>query len=365
MSPSHPRLRLPRLRTALVATAVAALVPLGLTAGASGTAAASGPQDLPLSGATTSGLHNTYDPAAFPYLARALDTGTSMIELDVWDDFITKEWKVSHSNPLGNSNNCVNASTPDQLYSGGANKNLESCLDDVRVWLSAHPGHPPLMIKLEMKAGFQSTYGLGPAQLDKAVAAHLGSTVFRPADLLNRPGGGRYATLDEAATAGNWPTRAQLAGKVILEVIPGTVEESNPTDSLWTDTEYARHLRDLQSAGTLDSAQIFPAVHTASAGDPRTRYADTSLRPWFVVFDGDAATYLNGTIDTAWYDTRHYLLVMTDAQNVAPALDPANPSPADARARVARLAAAHATVASNDWTALPEIQALALPRGTG
>lgn len=267
--------------------------------------------------------------------------------------------------PLGNSNNCVNASTPEQLYTGGANKNLESCLDDVRVWLSSHPGHAPLMIKLEMKAGFQSTFGLGPAQLDKTVADHLGSTVFRPADLLTRPGGGRYATLDEAAAAGNWPTRAQLAGKVILEVIPGTVEESNPTDSLWTDVEYARHLRDLQASGSVDSAQIFPAVHGATAGDPRTRYADTSLRPWFVVFDGDAATYLGGTIDTGWYDTRHYLLVMTDAQNVPPALDPANPSAADAKARVTQLAAAHATIASNDWKALPEVQSLALPRGTG
>ena len=49
--------------------------------------------------------------------------------------------------------------------------------------------------------------------------------MFKPNDLLNKPGGGQYATLDEAAVAGNWPTRAQLAGKVLLEVIPGTVEE--------------------------------------------------------------------------------------------------------------------------------------------
>ncbi|WP_328314410.1 Ca2+-dependent phosphoinositide-specific phospholipase C [Streptomyces sp. NBC_00442] len=361
MSDPRPSRFTPRLRTALFG-ALGACLALA-TAGVGNSAQAAGPGSLPLSGATVSGLHNTYDPAAFPHLAQALDTGTSMIELDVWDDFITKEWKVSHSNPLGNSNNCVDASTPAQLYSGGANKDLESCLDDVRVWLGAHPGHPPLVIKLEMKAGFQSTFGLGPAQLDQAIAAHLGSTVFRPADLLAKPGGGQYATLDEAAAAGNWPTREQLAGKVMLEVIPGTVEEGNPTDRLWTDVEYARYLRDLTAAGHAAQAQVFPAVHNAQAGDPRSRYADTSIRPWFVVFDGDAATYLNGTIDTAWYDTHHYFLVMTDAQNVSPALDDKNPSPADAQARVARLAAAHASVASNDWTALPQIQSLALPRG--
>ncbi|PKV89261.1 phosphatidylinositol-specific phospholipase C domain-containing protein [Streptomyces sp. TLI_146] len=362
LSEPLPRRRVPRLRTALAGAVAVGLALVG-AGGGTGAASAAGSEDLPLSGATSSGLHNTYDPAAFPYLAQALDTGTSMIELDVWDDFITKEWKVSHSNPLGNSNNCVNASTPAQLYSGSANKNLESCLDDVRVWLAAHPGHGPLMIKLEMKAGFQSRFGLGPAQLDQAISAHLGSAVFRPADLLAKPGGGQYATLDEAATAGNWPTRAQLAGKVILEIIPGTVEEGNPTDTLWTDKEYATYLRDLHTAGRTAQAQIFPTVHGAQPGDPRTRYADASLRPWFVLFDGDAATYLNGTIDTAWYDARHYLLVMTDAHSVAPTLDSKNPPPADAQARIALLAKSHATIASNDWTALPQVQSLTLPRG--
>jgi hypothetical protein len=332
-------------------------------AGGGATASAADTGSLPLSGSTASGLHNTYDPATFSYLAQALDTGTSMIELDIWDDFITQEWKVSHSNPLGNSNNCVNASSASQLYSGGANKDLESCLDDVRVWLGAHPGHGPLIIKLEMKAGFQATFGMSAAKLDSSISAHLGSLVYKPNDLLNKPGGGQYATLDDAAKAGNWPTRQQLAGRVLLEVIPGTVEEANPTDSLWTDKEYATYLRDLHSQGKTVQANIFPSVHNAQAGDPRSRYSDTSLRPWFVAFDGDAATYLNGSIDTSWYDTNHYLLFMTDSQNVAPALDDVNPAPADAAARVAQLAKAHATIASNDWKGLPQVQSLVVPRG--
>ena len=348
-------------RLLAVGTASAALF-AGAMLAPGGAAAVDG-GSLSQGDATTVGLHNTYDPSAFPYLAKALDTGTSMIELDVWDDFITKEWKVSHSNPLGNSNNCVDASTAAQLYTGGANKDLGSCLDDVRVWLAAHPGHAPLMIKIELKAGFQSTYGLGPTQLDQTIAAHLGSDVFRPADLLAKPGGGSYATLDDAAKADNWPSRDALAGKVILEIIPGTVEEANPTDTLWTDKEYAQHLKALQASGQLSQAQIFPAVHNAAAGDPRTRYSDTTLRPWFVVFDGDASTYLNGSIDTSWYSVNHYLLVMTDAQNVPPAISDTAPTVAEAQARVAQLAAAHASVVSSDWTGLTTVQPEVLPRG--
>lgn len=352
-----------RLRTALLGSLTACLAFTVAGAGGGTAASAADTGTLPLSGATTSGLHNTYDPAAFTYLAQGLDTGTSMIELDVWDDFFTQEWKVSHSSLTSNGNNCVNASSPADLYTGGANKDLESCLDDVRVWLGAHPGHGPLIIKLEMKAGFQANLGLSPAKLDQSISAHLGSLVFKPNDLLNKPGGGQYATLDDAVNANNWPTRQQLAGKVILEVIPGTVEEGNPTDTLWTDKEYAGYLRDLHSQGKTAQANIFPSVHNAAAGDPRTRYSDTTLRPWFVAFDGDASAYLNGSIDTSWYDTHHYLLFMTDSQNVSPALDDVNPPSAAAAARVAQLAKAHATVASNDWRGLPDVQSLVIPRG--
>ncbi|MER7769159.1 phosphatidylinositol-specific phospholipase C domain-containing protein [Kitasatospora sp. NPDC096140] len=327
-------------------------------------AAPGGTGELPFGSATTVGLHNTYDPAAFPYLAQGLDTGTGMIELDLWPDIITKEWKVSHSNPLGNSNNCTAATTPAQLYGGGTNKNLENCLDDVRVWLAAHPAAGPLVVKLELKPGFSANLGMGPDQLDALIAQHLGSAVLRPADLLAKPGGGSYANLDEAVRAGNWPSRSKLAGKVLLYAIPGTVELGNPFDTLHTDVEYGRHLRDLAAAGRIGQAQLFPSVLGAASGDPRSRYtgADASIRPWFVVFDGDAATYTGG-IDTAWYDTAHYLLVMTDAHKVAPEISGTDPTADQARARAEQLAKAHASIVSSDWRKLPAVQSLVLPRG--
>ncbi|MFE9427571.1 phosphatidylinositol-specific phospholipase C domain-containing protein [Kitasatospora sp. NPDC006697] len=342
------------LRAAAVLAAAAGLaLPL-----LPGSAAAAGTGSLSLAAGTSVGLHNTYDDTSrFPYLAQALDTGASLIELDTWVDPFTNEWKVSHANPLGNANNCVDAATAADLYRGGANKDLGSCLDDIRIWLAAHPGHAPVMVKLELKAGFDATDGLGPTELDTLVRTHLGDDVYRPADLK-----GGYPTLDAAAKAGAWPSRAALAGKVVLEAIPGTFETNNPFDGLWTDIEYAQHLAALQSAGQLGQAEVFPSVLGAAAGDPRTRY-DATLRPWFVVFDGDAHAYVDGGIDTSWYDANHYLLVMTDAQNVLPALSDTAPSQADATARVARLAAAHASFVSCDWTGLPAVLGEQLARG--
>lgn len=312
----------------------------------------------PLSATTVVGVHNTYNQAGFPYLANALDAGAGMIELDTWVDIFGTHWKVSHDNPFGNGNNCVDASKPADIYTGSANKDLGSCLDDLKYWLQAHPGAGPLYIKIEMKEGFNQTYGMGPAALDALINSHLGSVVYRPSDLL----GGQYPTLDAAAKANAWPARSALAGRVVVYVIPGTVELNNPFDTLHTDVEYATYLKNLAASGKTSQATIFPAVLGAASGDPRTQYSDTTIRPWFVLFDGDANTYVT-SVDTSWYSNNHYILVMTDAQNVAPALSDTAPSQADAQARVAQLAADHASVVSCDWTGLPAVLSEVLPRG--
>lgn len=355
------RSRIRRLATGLLASSLACAAAL-LAPGSAPRAAATDTGSLSLASATTVGIHNTYDPSAYGYLAQSLDSGASLIELDTWVNIFTGAWNVSHTDPVGDDNNCVSATSASQLYSGSTDHDLGSCLDDIRLWMGAHPGHGPIMIKIELKVGFDQSVGMGPAALDSLIKQHLGSMVYRPADLLAKPGGGSYSNLDAAAKAGNWPTRSALAGKAVIEAIPGTVEQDNPFDSLWTDVEYADYLRDLAANGNAGQAEIFPSVLGASSGDPRTRYTDTTIRPWFVVFDGDAATYLGG-IDTSWYDTNHYLLVMTDAQNVAPALDDTAPTAAQAQARVAQLAAAHASVVSCDWHGLTTVLPEVLPRG--
>ena len=339
------------------AVAAAAVLAGVLGVGGSVLSAQSAHASGTLAQTTVVGVHNTYNPADYPYLAKALDAGASMLELDVWDDIFTHEWKVSHDSLTSNNNNCVNASSPSDIYTGSANKDLGSCLDDIKYWLAAHPGKGPIYIKVEMKAGFQNNLGMGPAAFDSYVNSHVGNLLYRPADLL-----GSHATLDEAAKANAWPSQSALAGKIIMYVIPGTVELNNPTDTLHTDVEYSTYLKNLHASGQTATATTFPTVLGASSGDPRNQYSDASIRPWFVFFDGDASTYVS-SIDTAWYDTNHYLLTMTDAQNVPPALDDVNPPIAGAQARVVQLAGAHASIVSCDWYGLPSVLSMVVNRG--
>ncbi|MFG2196540.1 phosphatidylinositol-specific phospholipase C domain-containing protein [Streptomyces sp. NPDC048639] len=347
-----------RIRSAV--TAVALLSAGALLAGAApagaGTAEAEG---LSYSGSTSVGVHNAYEKDKYRYFADALDSGAGLLEIDVWTNGLSKKWRVSHSNPLGSDNNCENAGSPAELRTKSRNQSLGGCLSDMRAWHDANPGHRPILIKVEMKDGFNNKGGLGPDEFDALVRSELGDAVFGPGDLI-----GDHATLDEAVQAGAWPERSALAGKFLIELIPGTVEQSNPFDSYWTDREYAEHLRSLSSSGGLGSSTAFPAVIGAEAGDPRTRYADASLRPWFVVFDGAASTYVTDAgIDTAWYDRRNYLVIMTSAHGVAPEIDSVNPPEADARARVAALAAEHGSIVTSDWYPLPGVLSTVLPRG--
>ncbi|MFE7565855.1 phosphatidylinositol-specific phospholipase C domain-containing protein [Streptomyces sp. NPDC057539] len=340
------------LRTTVAAGAVAVLAFTATSAGAAD------PGALPYPSTTGVGVHNAYEKATFPYFADALDSGAGMLELDVWTNLFGASWRVSHSNPLGNDNNCANATTVSQLRTNAKNRDLAGCLTDIKTWHDANRNHRPIVIKIEMKDGFQGQGGRGPAALDALLNSKLGDALFRPADLV-----GDRADLDQAAQAGAWPSRAQMAGKFIVELIPGTVEEQNPLDTLWTDREYATHLRDLKAAGRLSEAAAFPAVHKATAGDPRTRYTDATIRPWFVFFDGDAATYTAGGIDTAWYAQRNYFLLMTDAHNVPPAIDGTNPTEQQARDRLSLLAQRNASLISADWRALPTVLATVVPRG--
>ncbi|GHH26497.1 Ca2+-dependent phosphoinositide-specific phospholipase C [Streptomyces rubradiris] len=299
------------------------------------------------SATTAIGTHNAYEKDKYPYFAQALDSGASLLELDVYVDSISHRWRVSHSNPLGNDNNCEAAKTPSELYSKSRNQDLGSCLDNMAAWNRLHPDHPPIVVKVEMKVGFNDKAGMGPDEFDTLVAQKLGGDVYKPADLL----GGTHATLDAAARADAWPARDAMKGKFLLDLIPGTVEQANPFDSYWTDEEYGDHLRDLSAAGNISAAQAFPAVLGAANGDPRASRYDASIRPWFVFFDGDAAAYADNGYDTSFYAANHYILIATDAHNVSPAISSTNPTDAEVAARLALLAKGHASLITSDWSA--------------
>ncbi|WEO95194.1 phosphatidylinositol-specific phospholipase C domain-containing protein [Streptomyces sp. FXJ1.172] len=300
---------------------------------------------------TAIGTHNAYDKSKYTYFAQALDSGASLLEIDIYADSLNKRWRVSHSNPIGNDNNCEDAKTPGELYSKDRNQDFGSCLDNIAAWNQLHPDHPPIVFKTEMKAGFNNDAGLGPDEFDTLISQKLGSSVYKPSDLL----GSSYSTLDAAAKANAWPGRDSLRGKFVFEVIPGTVEMNNPFDHYWTDQEYGDHLRDLYAAGNIARAEAFPAVLGAAGGDPRaSRWtSDTSIRPWFVFFDGDAATYVNNGYDTSFYSANHYILIMTDAYAVSPAISSTAPTDAEVAARLALLAGDHASIITSDWSSKP------------
>lgn len=296
---------------------------------------------------TTIGTHNAYDKSKYTYFAQALDSGASLLEVDIYVDTLSHKWRVSHASPWSNDNNCEAAKTPADLYSKSRNQDFGGCLDNIAAWNQLHPDHPPIVFKVEMKLGFYDKGGMGPDEFDTLISQKLGNSVFKPADLL----GGSYSSLDAAAKANAWPSRDALKGKFLFYVTPGTVEQSNPFDHYWTDKEYGEHLRNLYSAGQISQAMAFPAVLGAENGDPRTSRYDASIRPWFVLFDGSAATYVNNGYDTSFYSTNHYMLVMTGADSVTPTISSTTPSDAEVAARLELLAKAHASIITSDWSA--------------
>ncbi|MEU6284952.1 Ca2+-dependent phosphoinositide-specific phospholipase C [Streptomyces sp. NPDC047028] len=313
-----------------------------------------GTEGLPLDQVSMSGLHNAYDPAKSRSLTQGLDDGAHFLEIDVYSTYGGDGgWIVSHADPLFNENNC-------QYTTGGivrltlSNGSLRTCLSDLRSWSDSHPGHGPVYLKLEMKWGLRSNAGMGPTELDNLVGTYLGAgKVFAPADML----GTRFPTLDAAARAGAWPTWDQLRGKFILYPITGTIEHTLAgyhLDNLSTEEEYADHVRDLAASGQLRKALLWPAMSDPAPGDdPRTQY-DPSLRPWFVLFDNSASTWLNGQYDMGWYCSRHYLTVETAAESLAPPLDDTRPDPTAAAQRVQYLAEqGHSSATTFDWMNAP------------
>ncbi|RVW01359.1 phosphatidylinositol-specific phospholipase C domain-containing protein [Rhodococcus xishaensis] len=358
--------RLARFSAALAPAVATVLVSLPASANAGGLPTNTG--QLGFDDTTTVGVHNAYEKATFPYLTDALDAGAALIEIDVWTNRLGLGWRVAHANPIGNDNNCVDAQSPEQLRTGPRNQGLDGCLADLRAWHEANPDHAPVMVKVEMKDGFNapsidgssgsSDFGRGPDELDALIGAQLGDALLRPADLV----GDSQSTLDEAVRTNGWPTRDAMRGKFVFYLINGTVESYNPVDTAKTDVEYATHIRDLAAAGELDQAAAFPAVlGGVGEADPRVAKYEASIRPWFVIFDSDANSYLSEGVDTDWYRENGYLTVMTFAESVPPAIDNRTPTEAEALERVAELAAHSASIVTSDWTA-PAVLSEVLPR---
>jgi hypothetical protein len=96
------------------------------------------------------------------------------------------------------------------------------CLEQIRQWSAAHPGHIPIFILIETKQGkpqgqlhLTEPEPFTPSTFD-ALDAEIRS-VFQPGEMITPDDvRGAYNTLNEAVLAGHWPTLSSARGKVIF-----------------------------------------------------------------------------------------------------------------------------------------------------
>ena len=284
-----------------------------------------------VSATTVVGMHNAYERGTYTYLAQALDARPGLIELDVWPDIITRQWRVSHSNPLGNDNNCVAATTPAAALHRHPQQEP-----------GALPGRHPALVRRPPRRRPAHAQAGAEDRLQQPYRAGAGRSSTR----CSPPGSAAGCSAPPTCAAGT-PTLDAAA-----RATPGRPGAARRQGDRGADP---RHRRGGQpDRHPVDRHRVRP--HLARPGGRRHPRSGAGvpgrapgpvrrpahpvrrhhLRPWFVVFDGDATAYVTGGIDTSWYDTNHYLLVMTDAQNVPPAVGNTAPTAARGPGRPAR-----------------------------
>lgn len=102
------------------------------------------------------------------------------------------------------------------------------CLENVRAWSAANPGHVPILILVEAKddeipdpgLGFVTPLPIGAAEFD-ALDAEIRS-VFGPEHLVTPDDvRGDHATLEEAVLEDGWPTLGEVRGRVLFALDNG------------------------------------------------------------------------------------------------------------------------------------------------
>jgi hypothetical protein len=171
-------------------------------------------------------------------LPQQFDAGVRQIELDVYAD--TKGGRYAH--PSGPQMAAAAHLPPDPDFDPNGimakpgfkvmhvqdidyRSNCQpftACLEQVRQWSHAHPGHIPIFILVETKQGAprgdlhltvpetftSSTFDALDAEIRSVFPSN---ELITPDDVR-----GHYDTLNQAVLAGNWPTLASARGKVVF-----------------------------------------------------------------------------------------------------------------------------------------------------
>lgn len=171
-------------------------------------------------------------------LPQQFDSGVRQIELDIFSD--SKGGLYAH--PSGPSNVAAAKLPPDPDFdpNGVMNKPgfkvmhvqdvdyrstcqpFIACLQQIRDWSHAHPGHVPIFILVETKQGKPrgEVHLTEPESFTSATFDALDAeirSVFPPNEMITPDDvRGHYDTLNEAVLAGNWPTLSSARGKVVF-----------------------------------------------------------------------------------------------------------------------------------------------------
>jgi Phosphoinositide phospholipase C, Ca2+-dependent len=173
-----------------------------------------------------------------PPLTQQLDSGVRQIELDIFAD--SQGGRFAH--PAGPGMVAEAQLPPDPAFDPdglmlkpgfkvmhiqdldyrSVCQPFTACLREVRAWSHMHPQHIPIFILVETKrgesAGAMKLTEPEPytAETFDALDAEIRS-VFGPKELITPDDvRGKFATLNEAVLAGNWPTLERAHGKVVF-----------------------------------------------------------------------------------------------------------------------------------------------------
>jgi hypothetical protein len=176
-------------------------------------------------------------------LNKQFDGGVRQIELDIFAD--SKGGRYTHpAGPALEQAAGVPVDPDDQNFSGASSdvmmkpgfkvmhvqdldqhsncQPLTACLTIVREWSKAHPQHLPIFVLVETKQGkpLDIPHATTPEPFTAPTFDELDSeirSVFSPDEMITPDDmRGNYATPNQAARAGAWPTLATARGKVVF-----------------------------------------------------------------------------------------------------------------------------------------------------
>ena len=230
-----------------------------------------------------------------PSLTKQLDEGVRQMEIDVYAD--PKGGLYAHPyiekmvadaglppDPSYNQNGVMDKPGFKVMHVQDIDQHsvcqpFTACLKEVRAWSKTHPGHLPIFLLIEtkqspLKVKFPSVQPvLFTPQVFDALDREIRSVfsaheIITPDDVR-----GSYATLNEAAHAGKWPTLAKARGKVVF------LMDQRPMEQVYTEGHPSLQGRVLFTNGTPGA----PDAAFTEANDATPEVIDQLVRDGYLV----------------------------------------------------------------------------------